>query len=177
MISTLKNPVVTGVAGMAVMGMTLGGVAQAGGDHGHGEKRKHGELIRSENVYSNGDGTKTVTTMMQQGRVAAIDDDSILVRSKDGFDRTYALRQATDFDFCTEDEEVAVGDLVTVYAKAKNGNMVARVVEQRTDKSAPGHQKKNHRHDHGDDDHGHGHDKDGRGSHDKDDHGSHDERR
>jgi hypothetical protein len=175
MLRTLKNPVVTGVAGMAVAGMALGGVAQAGSDHGdrggHDDwGKRYGDLLRSKNVYMNSDGD-VKKTYMQRGRVTAIDNDSVTVRSKDGFSREYALRQPTDFDFCSHKEKVQVSDLVTVFAKTKGGTAVAKVVKQHTDENVKGHKKAGHSHD------GHKHRKGGERSHDKSDKGDRSKRR
>ena len=146
MFRPLTNPVVTGVAGVAVTGLALGGVAHAGGDHDR-DGRHHGDVLRSKTVYMDDDGD-VVKKMMQNGRVAAIDADSVLVRSKDGYAKTYRLRQATDYDFCARDreDEVEVGDLVTVHAKKKNGKAVATLIDQRTNKDVAGHKKKRHSH-------------------------------
>ena len=82
-------------------------------EHGPGEHGPGGELLHSEGVIEDADGS-FVTVRMQEGDVTAVSATSLTVKSADGYVSTYAMNDETIADRDGEDAAPQVGDTVHV---------------------------------------------------------------
>ncbi|GAA0391512.1 hypothetical protein Acor_18470 [Acrocarpospora corrugata] len=93
----------------------------------------HGEFV----VPKEGGGYETVS--MQSGKVTAVDQSSVTVRSEDGFSRTYSIADTTRVDGGREGiGSVKVDDDVTVLATVADGKATATMLINATRPARPG---------------------------------------
>ncbi len=105
-----------------------GGPGEHGpGAHGPGQRGPGGEMVHSEGVIEDADGT-FVTVRMQEGDVTAVSATSITVKSADGYTSTYALNDETIVERDGEDTAPKVGDIVHVRGTVTGGTTTADMV-------------------------------------------------
>lgn len=107
--------------GMRMHGGPLGGMGGMHGPFGG---------IRGEQVVPDGDGGYR-TVLSQTGEATAVSDDSLTVRSEDGYERSYAVTEETTVNGGRDGiGDVEVGDQVSVTALREGGTDTAvRVID------------------------------------------------
>jgi hypothetical protein len=99
-------------------GNRVGGPMMVGGPMGAAEGTEHGEF--------------------QMGDITALTDDSITVKSEDGYEQTYAITSDTQ-----KTDGLAKGDRVTVVATTENDKPTAKSVMELDAMGGPGGNRRN----------------------------------
>lgn len=109
--------------------------------HGRGWGRKMGfggPALHGEFVVPDGQGTYA-TIATQNGEVTAVDQDSITVKSEDGYSRTYTLTEDTLVNAARDGiDDVKTGNTVSVFAVVADGKATATSVNDGTVRKAAG---------------------------------------
>ena len=104
----------------------------------HGMKHGMGPGIHGEFTVADGNGGwKTIAT--QFGEVTAVSNDSITVKSEDGFTKTYVVTEATRVGADGRDgiADIATGDKVGVSADVNGDTATATHIHERRAKPDP----------------------------------------
>jgi hypothetical protein len=108
------------------------------GGPGHRGQFGLGGALHGEFVVKKNDGTyQTVAT--QRGEVTAVSQDSITVKSEDGYSRTYTITEDTLVNAARDGiDDVKTGNTVTVSAVVADGKATASSINDGTVRDAAG---------------------------------------
>ncbi len=108
------------------------------GGPGHRGQFGLGGALHGEFVVKKDDGTyQTVAT--QRGEVTAVSQDSITVKSEDGYSRTYTITEDTLVNAARDGiDDVKTGNTVTVSAVVADGKATASSINDGTVRDAAG---------------------------------------
>ena len=143
----MKISTKTMVAGVAALGLTATAVAvgaagvassaaadQPTSQHGAAAQQRQGRglglgrLLHGDAVVKKGD--QVLTVQRQRGQATAVSDNSITVKSEDGFEATYAIDQNTKVRKARQDgaiSDIKTGEIVRVTG-VKDGDGIRAVL-------------------------------------------------